>query len=70
MQVKPFCGNIVAKAVIPLRVSLSHSLAERKTRGVGTSRGAVLEAGLVIWDEYLNVIRPDQAGNFMLLENS
>jgi len=55
-----------AKADIPLRESLSHSLAETKTRGVGTSRGAVLDAGLVIWDEYLNVTWPDQAGNFIL----
>lgn len=55
-----------ANADIPLRESLSHSLAETKTRGVGTSRGAVLDAGLVIWDEYLNVTWPDQAGNFIL----
>jgi hypothetical protein len=32
----------------PLRESSSHPLAERKTRGVGTSRGAVLEADLKI----------------------
>lgn len=45
------CGTAYAVAE-----SLSHSLAERNTRGVGASRGAPFEGAFTIQDECLDMI--------------